>query len=143
MPSPVPAQRVLAVIPAWNEQQSVAATITEVRAVCSGLDILVVDDGSADRTAGGRRRRPVPLVCRLPFNLGVGGAMRAGFRYALRHGYDVVVQVDADGQHDPAYLAALVARLDRRRRRRSAPASPARATTPSAARAAGHAGCSP
>jgi glycosyltransferase involved in cell wall biosynthesis len=50
-------------------------------------------------------------VCRLPFNLGVGGAMRAGYRYALRHGYDVAVQVDADGQHDPAYVPRLVARL--------------------------------
>ncbi len=77
MPSPVPAQRVLAVIPAWNEEQSVAATITEVRSVCSGLSILVVDDGSADRTAAVATEAGA-LVCRLPFNLGVGGAMRAG-----------------------------------------------------------------
>ena len=64
-------------------------------------------------------------VCRLPFNLGVGGAMRTGYRYALRHGYDVAVQIDADGQHDPRYLADADRRPRRRRHRASAPASPA------------------
>jgi len=74
-------------------------------------DVLVVDDGSVDATAA-EAQRAGALVCRLPFNLGVGGAMRAGYRYALQHDYDVAVQVDADGQHDPSYIPALVARLD-------------------------------
>ncbi|MEP7091260.1 MAG: glycosyltransferase family 2 protein, partial [Nocardioidaceae bacterium] len=58
-----------------------------------------------------RARRAGAVVCRLPFNLGVGGAMRTGYRYALREGYDVVVQVDADGQHDASYIPVLVAGL--------------------------------
>jgi glycosyltransferase involved in cell wall biosynthesis len=99
------------VIPAWNEQDSVASSIAEVRATNPGVDILVVDDGSSDRTAAVAEAAQVP-VCRLPFNLGVGGAMRAGYRYAVRHGYDVVVQIDADGQHDPRYLAEMIDRLD-------------------------------
>ena len=102
--------RVLVIVPAWNEQDSVAATIEETKAANPGVDVLVVDDGSADATAD-RAERAGAAVCRLPFNLGVGGAMRTGYRYALRHGYDVAVQIDADGQHDPRYLPALVERL--------------------------------
>lgn len=105
------APRVLAVLPAWNEEQCVGAVVSELRLNHPALDVLVVDDGSADSTAL-RAQREGALVCRLPFNLGVGGAMRAGYRYAHRNGYDVVVQVDADGQHDPTYIPALLARLD-------------------------------
>ncbi len=103
--------RVLAVIPAWNEEGSVADTIGELREACPDIDILVVDDGSADRTAD-RAAAAGALVARLPFNLGVGGAMRTGFRYAERHEYDAVVQVDADGQHDASYVPTLVKALD-------------------------------
>ena len=74
-------------------------------------DLLVIDDGSADRTAQ-RAQAAGATVCPLPFNLGVGGAMRTGYRYALRNGYDAAVQIDADGQHDPRYLARLLDRLD-------------------------------
>lgn len=102
--------RVLVVMPAWNERGSVAETITEIRETNPGVDILVVDDGSDDDTAA-RAAAAGALVCQLPFNLGVGGAMRAGYRYALRNGYDVAVQIDADGQHDPRYLPKLLARL--------------------------------
>lgn len=104
-------QRVLVVVPAWNEERSVAHVVAEVRSARPDVDVLVIDDGSADATAT-EAERAGALVCRLPFNLGVGGAMRTGYRYALRHGYDVVVQVDADGQHDPAYLKTLVEGLD-------------------------------
>lgn len=99
-------------MPAWNEQASVAATVREVRETNPGVDVLVVDDGSADRTSAVAAEAGA-LVCRLPFNLGVGGAMRAGYRYALRTGYDVTVQIDADGQHDPRYLPSLLEQLDR------------------------------
>lgn len=102
--------RVLVVMPAWNEEHSVASTVRELRETRPDFDVLVVDDGSGDRTAA-EAARAGAIVCRLPFNLGVGGAMRAGYRYALRHGYDVAVQVDADGQHDPAYVQRLVDRL--------------------------------
>lgn len=103
-------QRVLVIVPAWNEQGSVADTVAEIRATNPAVDVLVVDDGSVDGTAS-EARTAGALVCQLPFNLGVGGAMRTGYRYALRHGYDVAVQIDADGQHDPAYLSVLTARL--------------------------------
>jgi glycosyltransferase involved in cell wall biosynthesis len=111
MPVPeAPAPRVLVVIPAWNEQGSVGAVIAEVMAAHPSIDVLVVDDGSGDDTALVADQAGA-LVCRLPFNLGVGGAMRAGYRYALRASYDAVVQVDADGQHDPRYIEPLVAGL--------------------------------
>src|SRR4051794_37299592 len=97
---------ILVIVPAWNEQDSVVATIAEIRSACSDADVLVVDDGSHDSTAE-RAEASGALVCRLPFNLGVGGAMRAGYRYALRHDYDIAVQIDADGQHDPHYVDAL------------------------------------
>ncbi|MGA8210666.1 MAG: glycosyltransferase family 2 protein [Nocardioidaceae bacterium] len=102
--------RVLVVVPAWNEQGSVAAVVGDLRRQDPALDVLVVDDGSTDETAAAAAAAGA-LVCRLPFNLGVGGAMRAGYRYARREDYDVVVQVDADGQHDVSYLPQLVARL--------------------------------
>jgi glycosyltransferase involved in cell wall biosynthesis len=101
-----PEPAVLVVVPAWNEEGAIAATIADIRAMSDG-EILVVDDGSTDRTAV-EATRAGALVCSLPYNLGVGGAMRTGYRYALRHGYDVVVQIDADGQHDPRYVPALL-----------------------------------
>jgi glycosyltransferase involved in cell wall biosynthesis len=105
------ALRTLVVVPAWNEERTVAEAVCEVREACPDVDVLVVDDGSWDETAAVASSAGA-RVCRLPFNLGVGGAMRAGYRYALRNRYDVVVQVDADGQHDPTYLDELVAALD-------------------------------
>ena len=103
--------RVLVVIPAWNEAASVAGVVDEVRSAVPGADILVVDDGSSDQTAI-RARAAGALVAELPINLGVGGAMRTGFRFAKRRAYDAVVQVDADGQHDASYLPAVLAGLD-------------------------------
>lgn len=105
-----PARRVLIIVPAWNEQDAVSETVTEILATVPDADLLVVDDGSDDRTAQ-RARAAGALVCELPFNLGVGGAMRTGYRHALRQDYDVAVQIDADGQHDPRYLARMLERL--------------------------------
>ena len=105
--APVPDRRVLVVMPAWNEEETIAGTIAQVRAAQPDFDILVVNDGSGDRTVA-EATAAGAAVCDLPFNLGVGGAMRAGYRYAAAHGYDVVAQVDADGQHDAAFLSELI-----------------------------------
>lgn len=104
-------KRVLVVIPAWNEAGSIATVVREVRGELPGVDVLVVDDGSTDETAALARGAGATVV-RLPYNLGVGGAMRAGYRYGLEHDYDVVVQIDADGQHDPRYVPKLIDALD-------------------------------
>jgi glycosyltransferase involved in cell wall biosynthesis len=98
-------------IPAWNEEENLPGVLDALHARLPDVDVLVVDDGSGDHTARVARRAGA-IVCQLPYNLGVGGAMRAGYRYALRHGYDIAVQVDADGQHDPTYLKALIDELD-------------------------------
>lgn len=103
--------RVLVVIPAFNEAASIAAVVADVRSCVPAAHILVVDDGSRDATAEIAQGAGA-MVARLPFNLGVGGAMRTGFRYAARNGYDAVVQVDGDGQHDPAFIPLLLAGLN-------------------------------
>jgi glycosyltransferase involved in cell wall biosynthesis len=99
--------RLLVVVPAWNEEACVGGTVREVRAAVPAADIVVVDDGSTDRTAQQARLAGADVI-QLPYNLGVGGAMRAGFRYGIRHGYDALVQVDADGQHNPEEIPALL-----------------------------------
>lgn len=104
-------ERTLVVMPAFNEEESVRRVVLEVLEKLPGIACLVVDDGSRDDTAA-EALAGGALVARLPFNLGVGGAMRVGFRYAIQHNFDNVVQVDADGQHDPAGVRALLARLE-------------------------------
>lgn len=103
-------ERTLIVVPAFNEEASVRDVILEIFAKNPGISVLVVDDGSSDQTTA-QALSAGALVATLPFNLGVGGAMRVGFRYALDRGFDNVVQVDGDGQHDPANVAQLVEHL--------------------------------
>jgi hypothetical protein len=99
--------RRVAIVPALNEADTVGSVVAEIRAVDPDCVIVVVDDGSTDETtdaaleAGAR-------VLRLPMNLGIGGAMQAGYVYALENGFDVAVQVDGDGQHDPRELGRLL-----------------------------------
>ncbi len=99
------ANNVLVVIPAFNEEASVASVIAEVKQ--AGYATLVVDDGSTDRT-GEVAERAGAVVLHLPVNLGVGGALRCAFRYAVINGYPTVVQCDADGQHDPTEIPRLL-----------------------------------
>lgn len=101
---------VLVVIPALNEEESVADVVRDVRLGIPSALCLVVDDGSSDRT-GERARAAGAAVLTLPYNLGVGGAMRAGFRFARSNEFSIVVQVDADGQHDPASIRQLIGGL--------------------------------
>ncbi|GGI47672.1 glycosyltransferase involved in cell wall biosynthesis [Agromyces flavus] len=103
-------QGTLIVLPAFNEEASVGPVLQEIQRAMPGVPCLVVDDGSTDATAE-RARAAGATVLQLPFNLGVGGAMRAGFRYAEDEGYRTVVQLDADGQHDPAEVPELIAAL--------------------------------
>jgi len=102
--------KTLIVMPAFNEEASVAEVVREVAAKLPGIAILVVDDGSSDATTK-QARSAGALVATLPFNLGVGGAMRVGFRYAIENGFDNVVQIDSDGQHDPTSVPELLATL--------------------------------
>lgn len=99
-------------MPAFNEEAVVADVVREVRTKLPTVAVLVVNDGSADATVQ-RARSAGATVLDLPFNLGVGGAMRAGFKYARDHGYSYVVQVDSDGQHDPSGVPEIVAALAR------------------------------
>lgn len=98
-------------MPALNEEESIRRVIEEVNAALPGVKCLVVDDGSHDKTAEVAGSAGAEVIS-LPFNLGVGGAMRVGFKYALANGYENVVQVDSDGQHDPANVSSLVYALD-------------------------------
>ena len=102
--------RTLAIVPALNEEESVGGVVDEITAFDPQIRVLVVDDGSSDRTAAVAEAHGAQVV-RLPFNLGIGGAMQTGFRYAFLNGFDVVVQVDGDGQHDPAELPKLLVPL--------------------------------
>src|SRR5215216_3378863 len=93
----------LAVIPAYNEAATVATVIRGVAEHAPDFDMLVVDDGSTDCTAEIARDAGARVLT-LPFNVGIGGAMQAGFRFALENDYDYMVQVDGDGQHDPSEI---------------------------------------
>jgi len=97
----------LAIVPAFNEEASVGRVIDELRAFDPGFDIVVVDDGSVDRTAGVAADRGAHVI-RLPFNLGIGGAVQTGYRFAFEQSFDIAVQVDGDGQHDPAQLPKIL-----------------------------------
>ncbi|KRE57160.1 glycosyltransferase family 2 protein [Phycicoccus sp. Soil748] len=103
--------KVLVVVPAYNEAEAIAGVVASVTRAVPTADILVVDDGSCDATSAVARAAGA-RVATLPFNLGVGGAMRTGFRHAKREGYSAVVQVDGDGQHDPAFIPQLLAALE-------------------------------
>ena len=98
---------VLVLIPSHNEQGRVGRVVAGVRHHLPGAEILVVDDGSSDETAA-EARAAGALVLTLPLNLGYGAALQSGYKYALRHGFDVLVQIDGDGQHDAAYITTLL-----------------------------------
>ncbi len=102
--------RYLAIVPAHNEEGAIAATVEEIRRFASDFDVLVIDDGSTDTTAA-RAESAGALVVKLPYNLGIGGAVQTGYVYAQEHDYEVAVQIDGDGQHDPRSIHDLLSRL--------------------------------
>ncbi|HXF97020.1 MAG TPA: glycosyltransferase family 2 protein [Gaiellaceae bacterium] len=104
--------RLLAVVPAFNEAGAIGRVVDEIRAVDPAIDVVVVDDASTDGTAAVARAHGA-TVLRLPFNVGIGGAVQTGLRYALEEGYDAAVRLDGDGQHDASELPKLLAELAR------------------------------
>jgi len=100
--------RRIAVVPAYNEERNIARVVAELKEHDPGLDVVVVSDGSYDRT-GDVAREAGAKVLELPFNLGIGGAVQTGFRYAWENGYDLAVRCDGDGQHIPAELPKVIA----------------------------------
>ncbi len=105
------ATRTIAIIPAYNEEEALPGVLAELRSTVPGVDVVVVSDGSRDRTAEVAREAGVHVV-ELPYNLGIGGALQTGFRFARRGGWPRAVQVDADGQHDPGQVLRLLGALD-------------------------------
>lgn len=101
----------LIVIPAYNEEESLVATIDELQRIAPGYDFLIVNDGSRDATRNICIEHHYTMLD-LPANIGLTGGFQAGVKYALRHGYDAVIQFDADGQHMPHYIAPMIAEME-------------------------------
>src|SRR5947208_10293089 len=100
----------LAIVPAFNEAGAIASTVAAIRDAAPEFDVLVIDDGSSDATAE-LAARAGAAVLRMPFNVGIGAAMQSGYLFACERGYELAVQVDGDGQHDPRHNKNLVACL--------------------------------
>ncbi|MCR4689559.1 MAG: glycosyltransferase family 2 protein [Saccharofermentans sp.] len=98
--------RKLVIIPAFNEASAIKATVDAIRSKAPTYDIIVINDHSRDNTKEVLEECGIPAI-NLPVNLGIGGAVQTGYKYGVRNGYDIAVQVDGDGQHDPMYLEAL------------------------------------
>jgi glycosyltransferase involved in cell wall biosynthesis len=108
MSSDAAALRRCAIVPAYNEERAIGAVVAELKRFDGGLDVVVVSDGSVDGTAAAARAAGA-RVLQLPFNLGIGGAVQTGFRYAWENGYELAVRCDGDGQHIPAELTKVIA----------------------------------
>lgn len=99
--------RIIILIPSYNEAESLPSLLDEVLEVAPELDILVIDDGSTDNTRRVVAQKGVPCIC-LPCNIGVGGAVQAGFRYAYNCGYEYAIRIDGDGQHPPSEISKFI-----------------------------------
>jgi len=104
-------QRIVAIVPAYNEAASLPHVVRDLRGSALPMDIVVIDDGSRDETSAVARQLGVPVVT-LPFNLGIGGAHQTGFQYAVQWGYEIAVQFDGDGQHLAREIPALLAPIE-------------------------------
>lgn len=103
--------KVLVIIPSYNEESCIEATVREVRQEAPWAEIVVINDCSTDKTQEILERLDVKHV-NLPINLGIGGAVQTGYRYAAVNGHDIAVQLDGDGQHDPRFLKELVSHIE-------------------------------
>jgi glycosyltransferase involved in cell wall biosynthesis len=104
----VTSTRLVAVVPAWNEEEAIGRVVDEIRGFDPTVDIVVVDDASSDGTAAVAERYGA-TVLRLPFNVGIGGAVQTGIRYAREEGHDIAVRLAGDGQHDASEIGKLLA----------------------------------
>jgi len=104
--------RVLVILPAYNEAATIGGVIASLRREVPDYGIVVIDDGSQDATAEVVRGFADVHLVQLPYNVGIGGAMQTGYKYALRNGYDIAVQCDSDGQHPPDRIKDLVAHVE-------------------------------
>ena len=100
-------KKILVLIPCYNEEQNIVNTVERLKDTCPDVDFLVINDCSTDGSAALLQSHGYPFLD-LPVNLGIGGGVQCGYRYAKRCGYDIAVQMDGDGQHDPAYLYEIV-----------------------------------
>jgi len=107
-------KRILVIIPAYNEVRSVGKVVEGVKIQLPQIEVLVVNDGSTDLTSEIAKSKGA-LALDLPFNLGIGGAMQAGYQYAYKKGYDIAIQVDGDGQHDPKEIGKLLRALEEKK----------------------------
>lgn len=99
--------RGLVIIPAYNEEKSIEKTVRDIEKNAPDFDYVIVNDGSTDETLNIAKKNRFNIIS-LPVNLGIGGAVQTGYRYAKKYGYDYAVQVDGDGQHDPAFLEEML-----------------------------------
>ena len=104
--------KILVIIPAYNEEGNILHTLENLHAYAADMDVLVVNDCSTDGTRKLLEENGVNHL-NLPVNLGIGGGVQAGYRYAKKYGYDIAVQFDGDGQHDARYLHDLIAPLEK------------------------------
>lgn len=100
-------KKILIIVPAYNEAQNIGQTLTDIKTSAGFADVIVINDGSLDTTAKIVTQSQTNLID-LPFNLGIGGAMQAGYKYAASQGYDIAIQVDGDGQHDASSVRELI-----------------------------------
>jgi len=100
-------KKILIIVPAYNEEPNIRRTIDDILSVSTAFEVLVINDGSCDRTAQEAMGANASVVT-LPFNLGIGGAVQTGFQYAVKGNFDMAIQVDGDGQHDALFIEELV-----------------------------------
>ena len=103
--------RVLVIIPAYNEEGAIVKTINKLKSEAKDIDYIIIDDCSKDNTYKICKEHNFNVI-HLPINLGIGGAVQTGYKYALENNYDIAIQMDADGQHNPKYIKNLVKKIE-------------------------------
>ena len=104
-------RRLVAIVPAWNEAGAIGKVVDEIKGFDSAIDVVVIDDGSTDDTTKVAASHGATVLC-LPFNIGIGGAVQTGFRYAVEHEYGLAVRLDGDGQHDASEIPKILGPIE-------------------------------